>query len=151
MYVVVGRNMSRIVASRCILQGVHKSVHNSLSARLLDSQMFDCACIIFVVLTRGNLLPKQMLYQAELRPDRARHPSRFTPRRNAMHRNATVFPGGRTFFFLKSVCCHLFLIQNIWSLRRYCGKFGELHPALRFNRQCKVDGNNAEILRGIAE
>jgi hypothetical protein len=31
--------------------------------------MFDCACNIFVVLTRGFLLPKQMLYQAELRPD----------------------------------------------------------------------------------
>jgi hypothetical protein len=31
--------------------------------------MFDCACNIFVVLTRGFLLPKQMLYQAELRPN----------------------------------------------------------------------------------
>ncbi|MDB6161492.1 MAG: hypothetical protein JWO04_5198 [Gammaproteobacteria bacterium] len=35
------------------------------------------------------LLPKQMLYQAELRPDRARHPSSFASQRNAKRRDAT--------------------------------------------------------------
>ena len=41
-------------------------------ARLADFQLFDYARTILLVLTRGILLPKQMLYQAELRPDRNR-------------------------------------------------------------------------------
>jgi hypothetical protein len=67
------RNFAQCVAMRCPpdqLVGVSTKVSTTAaSAALLDSHLFDCACIIFVVLTRGNLLPKQMLYQAELRPD----------------------------------------------------------------------------------
>jgi hypothetical protein len=56
------------------------------------SQLFDWTRIILLVLTRGILLPKQMLYQAELRPDlpprtwRAGDGSSFAPQRNGMRR-----------------------------------------------------------------
>jgi hypothetical protein len=53
--------------------GVSTKVSTTASQPMFpDSQLFDWTRIILLVLTRGILLPKQMLYQAELRPDRDR-------------------------------------------------------------------------------
>jgi hypothetical protein len=44
---------------------------------IVSSQLLDLSVIVILVLTGSQLLPKQMLYQAELHPDRAAEPIRF--------------------------------------------------------------------------
>jgi hypothetical protein len=59
---------------------------------IVGSQDVDSDVILVDDRIGSHMLPKQMLYQAELRPDSAAHGNRFATGCDAMHRNATQIP-----------------------------------------------------------
>ncbi len=85
-FVASGRGPSQSVG------GSTNGPTNSHARTIVGSQPVDLKAIVGVDRTVDRMLPKQMLYQAELRPDRAGHGIRFASRCNAMHRDATEIP-----------------------------------------------------------